>query len=310
MTLTRTAAAYVPFDLEVAAVRRLSPTFVRVAFAGPALAELHDGGARGLRDTRIKLVVPDRPGHEPRLDVDVSDPEWYRRWLALDPSVRGHLRTYTVRRFTKEPEPLLEVDFVLHLDEDGHGGPAGTWAAQAVPGQRLTVLGPNRRHPDPGGYEWSPPAPPVGGTRQILLVGDETALPAIGAILEGLPPGYAGEALVEVPGIDDVQQLTAPPGVRVTYLTRNGRPRGVATLEALATRLTTSLSPAADPEPAEDELLWETPTGRPPEDGVYAWVAGEASVVREVRRALIGRHGLTRRQVAFMGYWRQGRAEG
>ena len=311
MTLTQTVPAYVPFAVEVTSARRLSPSFVRVTFAGPSLADLHPGGPLGPRDTRLKLVVPDVPGQRPGTDIDVSPPDWYRRWLAHDPADRGHLRTYTARRIVTGEATRLEVDFVLHLDADGRGGPAGTWAVNAQRGEPLTLLGPNRHHPDPGGFEWHPPQPVQASTQPVLLIGDETALPAIASILETLPEQYAGEALVEVPCIEDAQQLQAPSGIRVTYLPRNDRPRGAATLQALAARTS-----GAVPNPglvtgadeADDDVLWETPSG--PAPGLYAWVAGEASVVREVRRTLGGPHGLPRSQVAFMGYWRQGRCEG
>ena len=41
----------------------------------------------------------------------------------------------------------------------------------------------------------------------------------------------------------------------------------------------------------------------------YAWIAGEAGVVKEMRRYLVRDVGIDRKQVAFMGYWRQGKAE-
>lgn len=323
MTLTQTVPGYVTFDVEVADARRLSPSLVRVTFSGTDLSEMDPGGPLGLRDTRIKLVVPDRPGHHPSADLDVADPGWYRRWLAIDPAVRGHLRTYTARRLVPaEPTPLLEVDFVIHLDADGSGGPASTWATQASAGQRLTLLGPNRRHPDPGGFEWRPTSTTEDERQRVLLVGDETALPAIGAILERLPRQYVGEAIVEVPCAEDAQELVTPPGFQVTYLPRGGRVRGAATLEALESRLLTRRDALDDarkdaaggdigtPDGTLEEVLWETPDAAPSTADLYAWVAGEASVVREVRRALVGPHGLSRAQVAFMGYWRQGRAEG
>ena len=292
----------------MSAVLRLSPSFVRVTFSGPELDAFHRG-TLGTRDTRVKLVVPDRPGVRPS-QIDVSDPAWYRRWLALHPRDRGHLRTYTARRLIASNDELV-VDFVLHLDDAGRGGPATVWAAQARPGDRLTLLGPNREHPDPGGAEWRPPRPADGQRQQVLLVGDETALPAIASILETLPEQYAGDALVELPCMADAQPIRSASGVRVTYLSRNDRPRGVPTLETLTALLGPADPPGAhaDPEPEIDEL-WETPEAIPTAEGLYAWVAGEASVVREVRRSLVGPYGVDRRQVAFMGYWRQGRAEG
>jgi NADPH-dependent ferric siderophore reductase len=61
--------------------------------------------------------------------------------------------------------------------------------------------------------------------------------------------------------------------------------------------------PLAEPD---DELLWEVP-----EAGAeaYAWLAGEAGVIRTLRRHLVGDLGGDRKAVAFMGYWRLGHAE-
>jgi NADPH-dependent ferric siderophore reductase len=55
------------------------------------------------------------------------------------------------------------------------------------------------------------------------------------------------------------------------------------------------------------ELLWDSP-----EDGdgeFYAWIAGEAATVKTLRRLLVTQHGVDRKRVAFMGYWRLGQAE-
>ena len=43
---------------------------------------------------------------------------------------------------------------------------------------------------------------------------------------------------------------------------------------------------------------------------LYAWLAGEAGVIRTLRRHLVAERGLDRRAVAFMGYWRLGHADG
>ena len=117
-----------------------------------------------------------------------------------------------------------------------------------------------------------------------------------------LRPRPSRIAVIELPCVADAQPLRRPPGVEITYLARNDRPRGEPTLHTLGTLLRPGGSaPAAGAGP---------PVIAEPAEDLYAWVAGEASVVREVRRALVGPCGLDRRQVAFMGYWRQGRAEG
>jgi hypothetical protein len=66
-------------------------------------------------------------------------------------------------------------------------------------------------------------------------------------------------------------------------------------------------TPVADPD---DDIVWEVPDGAArPERGAYAWLAGEAGVITTLRRQMINEYGWDRRAVAFMGYWRLGRAE-
>jgi NADPH-dependent ferric siderophore reductase len=56
------------------------------------------------------------------------------------------------------------------------------------------------------------------------------------------------------------------------------------------------------------DILWEIPDVRP-RTPLYAWLAGEAGVIRTLRRQLLSHHGLDRRSVALMGYWRLGRPD-
>jgi NADPH-dependent ferric siderophore reductase len=176
--------------------------------------------------------------------------------------------------------------------------------------------------------EWQPPAAVPSAPVRVLLAGDETALPAISAIVESLPAGYHGHVLVEIPYEADATDLRSRGDLEVTWLPRAGRPgaasrphgqrlREAAAALLLRCPLRRSVRPAPAPEPETDidaEVLWETPSflglaavDQP--DPCYAWVAGEAAVVRDLRRLLVHQHGLDRASVAFMGYWRQGRAE-
>ncbi|MDD9207430.1 siderophore-interacting protein [Georgenia sp. 10Sc9-8] len=301
------------FHVEVRAVRRVCPTFVRLTFAGPDLAEMGTGGPAGTRDLRVKLLLPTGGSPVPDLQALGLGRGWYRRWLAMDERTRGVMRTYTVRELRPRAGEL-DVDVVLHTAADGRTGPAAAWAAAARPGDRLTVVGPNGRHPETVGIEWDP-----GASRRVLLAGDETAVPAVAAILRDLPAHLTGHALLEVPCAADVQQLQGPPGVAVRWLPRERGPHGELLQQEVRELVR---SGAADGTPVEDvdvdsTLLWDTPAhpsgparpgGRAAED-LYAWVAGEAAMVRDLRRYLVSTAGLDRRQVAFMGYWRQGRAE-
>ena len=312
MTAMTQVSPVLAFDVEVVGVVRLSPTFVRLTFAGLALHGFHGGGALGPRDLRIKVMVPS-PGH-PLPDLSDLSEGWYRRWLAIDPAVRGSMRTYTVRNARLDgPDPTIDVDFVLHLDEHGRGGPASSWAASARLGDRVTLIGPNARSEAYGGIEWQPPAAAAGQPVTVLLAGDETAVPAIGSVLASLPAGYIGQALLEVPTAADFQDLRTAAEVEVTWLARGGRPHGEALHEAAAGAMLRH-GRARRPEPVElpevdvdSEILWERAEGYGSD--LYAWIAGEAAMVRGLRRLLVQEHGVDRRAVTFMGYWRHGKTE-
>jgi NADPH-dependent ferric siderophore reductase len=144
-----------------------------------------------------------------------------------------------------------------------------------------------------------------------MLAGDETAAPAILAILESLPDDVAGDAFIEVPGCGDILEATVHPGLEVHWLPRNGRGYGAALLPAVERWAEAHLSDrggqVAEEAPASDGILWEEPEGAPRE--TYAWIAGESGVVRDLRRLLVA-HGVDKSDVAFMGYWRRGHAEG
>jgi iron complex transport system ATP-binding protein len=317
MTVTAALPTMLAFDVEVVGVRRLSPSMVRVTFGGDCLHRFDDGGPLGPRDLRVKLLFA--PAGSPPPDLSDLSHGWYQRWLTLDPAVRGAMRTYTVRAARiRGSQPEVDIDFVLHgegPDAGGHAGPGSGWAAQAAVGQRLTVLGPCAGSQAYGGVEWQPPAPTPGVPVRVVLAGDETAVPAISSILEFLPQGYAGHALLEVPSAGDVLTVTGG-DVAVRWLPRNGRARGELLREALidvmATHAEVASAATAWPDLADvdvdHEVLWETP-GPARATDCYAWIAGEASVVRDLRRLLVRDLGVDRSQVAFMGYWREGRAE-
>ncbi|HET6562129.1 MAG TPA: siderophore-interacting protein [Marmoricola sp.] len=293
-------------EVVVRSVERLSPSYVRVELGGPALAEVGVDGP--LRDQRFKLVFPGPTGRFSTFEG--ADESWFQSWTSVPVEERGHMRTYTVRAVRGSgADTRLVVDLVLHLAE-GASGPASLWAARAEVGDRLGIVAPRRGHPF-GGIEFEP-----GTASRLLLVGDETAVPAVASILEGLPADAAGTAYLEVPHSADVLPLTAPVGVRVVWLPRDGVPHGERACRAVLGLF--GLGELLEPvdETDVDPDLWETPThsssGEPlpeaPEEagGLYAWVAGESAMVTRLRRHLVRDAGLDRRQVAFMGYWRRG----
>lgn len=263
------AVQYRLFAAQVVAVRPVGTSLVRVTLGGPDLAGFAGGG----RDQSVSLFLPHPGQPAPVVPVEAGE-GWYAAWRALDPRVRAVLRSYTIR--AQRPERAeVDVDFVRH----GDTGPATRWAGRARPGDRVLLLGP--AVPDDRSVRFQPPA----GTDAVLLVADETALPAVGGILDWLPAGTPARVFVEVPDAGDIQQLPSAARAEVTWLVRGGTAPGTT---LLADALRAARLPGATP---------------------YAWVAGEAAMVRAVRRHLVAERGLDRSRVTFAGYWRRGASE-
>jgi NADPH-dependent ferric siderophore reductase len=287
------------FDVRVDRLQRLSPSFLRVTFTGDDLHHFADNGF----DQRLKLILP-LPGHGMTYLPTGSD--WFPRWRELDDAKRNPMRTYTARLVRPEAAEV-DVDVVMHPD----GGPVARWAEEVRPGDIAALYGPDSRHEGRhGGLEFRPPE----GTGCVLIAGDETAVPAICSVLERMPAGLAGEVLMEVPGEDDFLEVRAPASVKVSWLARNGSPRGDLLVPAVQAAARHLLPPLPVPDTFDDvdvdtEELWEVPQEETPYGPLYAWLAGEAAVIKALRRHLVAERGLDRRAVAFMGYWRQGRSE-
>jgi NADPH-dependent ferric siderophore reductase len=300
------------YFVEVARSERLGPSFVRVTFTGECLRAFGAGGV----DQRIKLLLP-QPG---RTVADIpSGPAWYPAWQAMPHEIRPTMRTYTVR--THRPQMAeLDIDFVLHGTDGGHGGPASAWAAKVRPGDTAALVGPDR--PGSGrmwGCAWSPPDT----ARYLIIAGDETAVPAMASIIESLPPQVRGVVCVEVPAAGDRQDWDVPDHVEVRWLVRQDKtgsaPHG-SLLEAAVMEVLTELREPAthaagtglEDVDLDTATLWDVPdrpTGEldTPGGELYAWLAGEATVINRLRRLMINDLGVARSAVAFMGYWRQGR---
>lgn len=330
------------FEVTVSSVQELSPNFRRITFGGYSL---RDFGVHGeTLDLRIKLMIPSVASDGTRLPLPVlemSQSGWYKQWLAMDPAVRGSMRTYTVRQSRLDGVyPEIDVDFVMHFDAHGNGGPAANWALNAKPGDAITIIGPNNRAAHCitaeiySGIEWRP-----GMAQRVLLAGDETAIPAISAILESLPPYMSGHAFLEVPEAGDFLDLKTDADVDITWLARGAaigrsRPHGELLQQAVRTAVPVpgwvgikASDGGAGPEPedvnVDVDILWETPArmdtasigaSKNPDMPAgampfYAWIAGEAAVIKDMRRYLVRDVGIDRKQVAFMGYWRQGKAD-
>lgn len=168
-------------------------------------------------------------------------------------------RDYTPRRFDREALELT-LEFALHGD-----GKASDWARRAVPGQPALVGGPRGSMIIPLDVDWH------------LLVGDETALPAIARRLEELPPGARADVLVLADALD-TRPLASRADVRVRWCAS-----GAELLSALAG--------------------FELPS---PEG--FAWAGGEAALMKAVRQTLDDKS-LARERTRVSAYWKQGVAD-
>jgi NADPH-dependent ferric siderophore reductase len=295
--------SYRIFDVQLKQRVALGPSLTRFIFTGPELDQCRTLAA----DQRIKLLFPTADGKPPALPLAAS---WHKASRTLPVEQRPPMRTYTIRRLRAERKEV-DIEFVLH----GETGPASRWATHAQPGERLQMVAPNALYSgDPGGYEWQPPSQPG----NIVLIGDETALPAIAGILENLAQAQSNaqvEAFIEVPDKADCIELEVPANMRLHWFARHDQhlahgdgmlraAKDLVTLPAWSER-EKSAKPLEEID-IEQQILWDL--AKPTNNAFYAWVAGESGAVMKIRKHWVGELGIDRQACSFMGYWRMGRA--
>ncbi|KHF43963.1 siderophore-interacting protein [Saccharomonospora viridis] len=267
MTIEATRPRLAYMNAQVRDVRRVTPRMVRVTFAGADLNEFVDAAP----DQYVKVFFPVPGTRRPKLPPPptADGMSWYRQYLNMPDDVRPPMRTYTVRA-SRPHVGELDIDFLLHDD----AGPGSRWAESAKPGDEVALLGPHGLYEVPAGTSWQ------------LLVGDESAVPAIAAICEQLPESATVTVFVEIADPTDEIPLERPGGepVDVRWVLRGDAPVGEAVLAAVR-------------------------EARLPEGEPYAWISGEADLVKHVRRHLVRERGVDKRHITFTGYWRRGRSE-
>lgn len=233
---------------------QLSPSLVRVVLGGDGLAELEVGPST---DSYVKLLFP-VPG------VTYAEP--FDMAAIREELPREHwpvTRTYTIRSWDPQTRELA-IDFVVHGEE----GLAGPWARNAKPGDEIHFNGPG------GGYAPDPAAD------WHLLVGDETALPAIAAAVEALRPGAVAKVFVEVAHAEDELALQAPATAEVVWVRRTGH--------------------------VGDAVVDRVRGLEFPDGEVSAFVHGEATMVKALRAFLRVEKQIPRERLSISGYWRLG----
>ena len=231
--------------LEVLRVVDITPRMRRITLGGEQLAGFVSLGS----DDHIKLLFAQNAAEQAALE----SPTFSVKGEGPQPAMRD----YTPRRIDLS-RGELDIDFVLHGD-----GPASTWAEQAKPGQHLHIAGPRGSMIVPDIFD------------SYLLVGDETAIPAIARRLEELPAGRKALVVIEIADEHEKQALDSAADVQVTWVVRG-----------------------------QDELLGTLRDLQVPEGSLYAWVATETKLSRQVRRVLLDEHKLNDEFVKAVGYWR------
>jgi NADPH-dependent ferric siderophore reductase len=245
-----------PYTAQVVRTERLTPHMQRVVLGGEGLADFAAGVCT---DHYVKLLfAPEGVAYPEPFDMQRIRDEFPREQWPVT-------RTYTVRQWDAEHRELT-LDFVIHGDE----GLAGPWAMRVQPGETVRFMGPGGAYAPDTDADWH------------LLVGDESALPAIACALEALPRGARAYAFVEVSGPEEEQKIDSD--VEVVWLHRGARPLGEALVEAVR--------------------ALEFPEGR-----VHAFVHGEAHFVKELRRLLRVERHIAREDLSISGYWRRGHNE-
>ncbi|WP_414629094.1 siderophore-interacting protein [Streptomyces xanthochromogenes] len=254
--------------IQVTDIKHVTPRMVRVTFD----ADHIDDSVGGTPDQQVKLCFPRSGQRVPVLPEQGDDAtSWYQAFLAIPEDERPWMRSFTIRR-RRPGTNTLEIDFVLH----GDTGPATRWAGSARPGSQLGMVGPSTLYSAPVSLTDS-----IANSDWLLLAGDETALPAIGTLLEALPEGARALAFVEVADAEERQDFETAGNVSVNWLYRDGT------------------SPGQSDKLVDAVREAEFPAGRP-----FAWLAGESGAVRALRRHLVNDRELDKRSIDFSGYWR------
>ena len=231
--------------LQVLRVVDLTPRMRRITLGGPELAGFISLGT----DDHVKLLFPQNAEQTAALETMVLG--------GKNEGPMPEMRDYTPRRYDLETLEL-DIDFVLHGD-----GPASTWAEQATPGQFLHIGGPRGSMIVPDIFD------------SYLLIGDETALPAIARRLDELPAGRTVLAVIEIADAAEKQTLNSAADVEVIWVIRG-----------------------------QDDLVETVRKLTLPSGSLYSFVATETKLSRQVRRVLLDTHKVNEEFLKAVGYWR------
>lgn len=255
----------------VVAAKQISPNFIRVTIAGEELDSVAPMGY----DQWFRMFFP-QPGQEELRVPGSASNFWFAQWKLMSKDSRPDVRNYTIRELrpagsgTFGDTTEIDIDFAVH----GDLGPASAWAAKAAAGDEVAILDEGLVYNPAAGVDWQ------------LLVGEESALPAIMGILNSAPADLRAEVFIEVADPEDIQEVSGVgEGVNIHWLVRedaDARP-GILALDTVKNA--------------------DLPSG-----ACYAFVAGESELATSLRRHLVSDRNVPKSNIAFTGYWKFGRA--
>lgn len=236
-------------------VLQISPSLIRIVFQGDDLADFKSDSF----DDHVKLFFPDAATGR------LIKPEMTEHGLKFADDIKPISRDYTPRLFDLDAKTLA-IDFVIH-----DAGPATEWAQHAKIGDQIAIGGPRGSMVIPMAYQ------------HYVLIGDETALPAIARRLEELPASAQATVVVEVNSSNDEITFKSAAKTQITWLHREGQASGQVTLFKQALE---SLSL--------------------PQHDYFIWVATETQVARQLRKTLVEQYQVAKDAIKAAGYWQHG----
>jgi NADPH-dependent ferric siderophore reductase len=236
----------------VAVVSReeLSPRMLRLVLGGEALHGLPPADPAA----SVRLVVP--------WAGDLFEvPTWTGNEFLLSDGRRPALRTFTPVAFDADANHLT-LDIVRH-----RGGAISEWAESVTIGAAAAISGPGRGEAiDPDAHRY-------------ILLGDETAIPAIRQMIDAIPATVQIDVHIETVVREARLELPPHPGLSVTWHDADPAAPPCSQIRAAIARLDFDAS-------------------------TRVWAAGEAAAVQAIRKYLFTERAVPRHHASIRGYWK------
>lgn len=242
--------------LTVSSIEKLGPNMLRFVFQSQDLSDFNSASF----DDHVKVFFPNAQTGKLVL------PEVTEQGITFPTDEKPIMRDYTPRSFDQH---RLTIDFALH-----EAGPATDWARHAKVGDTIGIGGPRGSMVIPMDFDG------------YLLIGDDTALPAIGRRLEELPAHAQVVVIAEVDSLQDQLEWQTQAKVEVIWLQRMGQPAGQA-----------------------DLFLQALKHASLPSGDFHTWIAAETNVARQIRKTLTEDYGVNKAYIKAAGYWQLGKGD-